>query len=164
MKDNNIFILDYKFDLDLLELYWDRYESGLQAYSDPRYDQAADHWQISRSEMFPYAQELCDKFKIKNGKPRFYRLKANTVLPMHIDLNTECSLNIVLSSKAAPVDFEDNSYVYNSCILNTSVLHGVTNGPEDRRLFKISIFDQSFEEVCNNIIQSDLMYSRSKQP
>lgn len=150
MKDHNIFILDYPFDLDVLELYWDKYEAGLEGYTDPRYDQVADHWQISRSDMFPYAQELCDMFGIKNGKPRFYRLKANTELPMHIDLNTECSLNIVLSDKPAPVNFEDGSYSYKSCILNTSVLHGVVNGPEDRRLFKISIFDQSFEEVCQN--------------
>ena len=149
MRDHNIYAFEYPFDIELLKLHYDVQE--FEGYTDKRYNQTLETWRIARTEMFSYALEICDIFNIKNGKPRFYLLEKNTVLPMHTDLNTTCSLNIVLSDDPAPVKFEDSSYTYNSCILNTTNMHGVDNGNSDRELFKISIFDQSFEEVCQNV-------------
>lgn len=149
MIDHNICIFDYPFDIEILKLYWDNQQ--FEGYTDKRYDKTLETWRISRSEMFPYAQELCNLFNIKNGKPRFYMLEKNSILPMHTDLNTTCSLNIVLSDNPAPVKFEDREYTYKSCILNTTHMHGVENKGDDRELFKISIFDQSFDEMCENV-------------
>lgn len=154
MLDHNIFIFDYEFNYDILEMYWDIHEQRLKGYTDPRIEGDLDQWKIARLEMFDYAQELCDTFGIKNGKPRFYKLEANTELPMHVDYGTTCSLNIALSDGNAPVKFMDKEYAYKSAILNTGNTHGVVNGPTDRRLFKISVFDQTFEEVCDNISKS----------
>lgn len=151
MLDHNIYIFDYEFDFDLIEMYWDHYQHDLEVYTDPRTEQSMKEWMIVRLEMFNYAQQICDLFNIKNSKPRFYMLGANASLPMHVDVNTTCSLNIVLSEGGAPVKFEDKSYFYKTAILNTTNRHGVDNGPLDRRLFKISVFDQSFEEVTNNV-------------
>ena len=36
-------------------------------------------------------------------------------------------------------------------LLNTQNMHGVINGNEDRLLFKLSIFDESFETVADKI-------------
>lgn len=149
--DHNILIFDYKFNYDIIESYWNNHKDNFAGYSDPRTDGDLDHWQIARLEIFDYAQEICDTFKIQNGRPRFYILKADTTLGMHTDYNTTCSLNICLSDDNAPVKFNDNTYTYKTAILNTSNNHGVVNGPNDRRLFKISIFDQTYEEVCNNM-------------
>lgn len=156
MLDHNIFIFDYEFNYDILEMYWDIHEQNLRGYTDPRIEGDLDQWKIARLEMFDYAQEICNTFKIKNGKPRFYMLEANTSLPMHVDYHTTCSLNIALSEGNAPVKFKDKSYSYRTAILNTSNLHGVDNGPVDRRLFKISIFDQTYEEVVDNFVSSML--------
>ena len=149
MKDHNIYSFDYPFDIELLKLYFDAQQ--FEGYTDKRYNQTLETWRIARTEMFPYAIELCDIFNIKNGNPRFYVLEKNAILPMHTDLNTTCSLNIVLSDDLAPVKFEDKSYTYRSCILNTTKMHGVDNGNSSRKLFKISVFDQSFEEMCKNV-------------
>ena len=72
---------------------------------------------------------------------------------MHVDYHTTCSLNIARQGNAGEVT---KSYSYRTAILNTSNLHGVDNGPVDRRLFKISIFDQTYEEVVDNFVSSML--------
>lgn len=150
-NDHNIFIFDYDFDYNIIESHWREHEDGFVEYTDPRLDGNIDHWQIARMQRFDYLREIGDLFKIKNGRPRFYHLKANTTIPMHKDYNTTCSLNIDLSVDPAPINFEDKSYTYKTAILNTTNVHGVVNGPNERRTLKVSIFDQTYEEVCNNI-------------
>ena len=110
------------------------------------------HWKVVRWIDFDYADELCEIFKIK-ARPRFLIQEANSVLGFHRDKGTECSINILLGDykSFANVDFEDNSYNYSQCLLNTQNLHSVKNKNEPRVLFKLSILDESFDQVCQKI-------------
>jgi len=148
-KDHNIYIFDYNFDMHKLNENMQAFEHKFEAYSD--YRGTLDCWSVAREIEFDYATELCETFNIQ-AKPRFYSLKANSVLPMHKDHGTQCSINVLMNStNPAPVDFEDNSYSYKCCLLNVQNEHGVTTGNEDRILFKLSIFEENFESVAEKI-------------
>jgi len=164
---NEAFIFNYEFDKDtLLSLWNSKYIHNTETYDDPRIDDyikrpefiaqyghwSKDVWKIAHAEVDEYTKYLCDYFDI-NAKPRFYMLKANQVLPHHIDNDTECAINFILSDDAAPITFQatDNTYHYRTALLNTSLWHGVWNGPKDRILFKLSIFDEPFEIVKEKI-------------
>jgi hypothetical protein len=85
------------------------------------------------------------------GSPRFYWQEPNSILPMHVDNNTTCSINFVLTDNPSPVTVEDNDYVYEQAVLNTTKLHGVKTNGEERVLLKISIFDESYEDLIKRI-------------
>lgn len=116
---------------------------------DPRYPgQTLDSWLISRYSS-PYIDKIISDFEVE-GKPRFYWLEPNAYLPPHVDNGTTCSINFILSEGAAPVTF-DKDYYYSQVLLNTSVEHSVKNGPNERVILKISIFNESFEDLAKRI-------------
>jgi hypothetical protein len=149
-KDHNIYIFDYNFDMHKLNQNMQIFQHKFEAYSDHR--GTLDWWSVAREIEFDYATELCNTFNIQ-AKPRFYLLKANSILPMHKDHGTQCSINILMNStNPAPVNFQDNkTYHYKTCLLNTQNTHGVTTEDEDRILFKLSIFNEDFETVAEKI-------------
>ena len=161
--NNEAFVFDFDFDKEkLLNLWHSKYVHNLETYDDPRIDDyikrpefiaqyghwSKDVWKIAHAEADEYITDLCNKLDI-NAKPRFYTLKANEVLPHHVDNDTECAINFILSDEAAPITFQEtgNTYYYKTALLNTSLWHGVWNGPNDRILLKLSIFDQPYEAV-----------------
>lgn len=152
---DEIVSFDCNFDEDKLLLYYDQFIQKAESYSD--YRGKLDNWKIARDIRFDYAEELCERFNV-NGSPRFYSLVKNTTLPMHVDHGTECSLNFLIDeSEPAPVRFESgNEYRYKFCLLNTQKKHGVDNVSEDRILFKLSIFDETFEQVKQKILYTYL--------
>ena len=85
------------------------------------------------------------------GKPRFYWLEPFAEIPEHIDNGTLCSLNFILSPDPAPIVIEDIEYTYKYVLLNTAVRHSVFNGPTERIMLKISIFDETFEDLAKRI-------------
>jgi len=95
----------------------------------------------------PTIEKLMQDFEVI-GSPRFYFHRPFYILPMHVDNGTTCSLNFVLTDDPAPISFEDEDIVYHQALLNTTLRHSVANGPNERILLKISIFDSSFEEVA----------------
>jgi hypothetical protein len=56
-----------------------------------------------------------------------------------------------LTDNPAPVTVEDVDYVYEQAILNTTKLHGVNTNEEERILLKISVFDESYEDLIQRI-------------
>ena len=145
---DNVYIVDYPFDIDILHEEYLRAEKHFKPYSDHR--GSADWWKIAKWD-FKYANELMDFFEIK-GSPRFYFLGKNQHLPKHKDNGTECALNVVLNKNIkSAVTYDNANYYYRSALLNTQKEHEVFNGPEDRMLFKISIFDETFEQVRDKI-------------
>ena len=152
---DEIVSFDCSFDEDKLLLYYDKFMQKAESYSD--YRGKLDNWKIARDIQFDYAEQLCKRFNV-NGSPRFYSLEKNTHLPMHVDHGTECSLNFLIDeSEPAPVKFESgNEYRYKFCLLNTQKKHGVDNVSEDRILFKLSIFDETFEQVKQKILYTYL--------
>jgi hypothetical protein len=47
--------------------------------------------------------------------------------------------------------FFGNDYVYTQVLLNTTLPHSVTNGATERILLKISIFDETYEQLSARI-------------
>ena len=85
------------------------------------------------------------------GSPRFYWLAPNTRLGTHVDNGTTCSINLILSENPAPVTILNVDMFYTQALLNTTLPHSVINGPQERVLLKISIFDKTFDEVSQQI-------------
>ena len=121
---------------------------------------------------FPYAKFIKEKFHLTNfeTKTKFYIMHPNAKLAEHMDVGTTCALNFLLSSDNAPVTFYDTDPIlyensspdvreqilkkltpyyinYTNCLINTSLIHGVTNGKTNRILFKINIKNEPFEKI-----------------
>jgi hypothetical protein len=140
------------FDYNLFYKEYLRLQSNERDYA--RGGKSVDYWRVIRHKdlQSDVVKDYCVAFAEKYNIPgkvdgRFYRLKADAVLPWHIDSGTKCSINFLLSGKTAPVVFKTGTYHYKQALLNTTVEHMVRNGPKDRILFKISIFEKSFEDV-----------------
>lgn len=119
-------------------------------YADPRYpDHSFNNWQITHY-IDDYITSIMRKLEVE-GKPRFYYLAPNSILPTHVDRNTTCSINFVLSKDPAPVTILGKNYFYKCGLLNTTIPHSVTNNNTERVLFKISIFNESYESLANRI-------------
>lgn len=118
--------------------------------NDPRWPgQVLECWHISHYNS-NYIRRVMQDLEV-DGKPRFYWLDPNQDIPEHVDNNTTCSINFILSEDPAPVTIGGKEYFYESILLNTSIPHSVHNGPVERVLFKISIFDESFEDLAKRI-------------
>jgi len=143
--------IDYPFDKEQLLIEAQYAKAQAEPYgNDPRYPgQQFNEWLISHYNS-DYIKTILDDFEIE-GKPRFYWLEPNVLLPEHVDHNTECALNFVLSDNPAPVTFNGKEYLYKSALLNTQEPHSVQNGNYERILFKISIFNESYESLAKRI-------------
>lgn len=144
---HNVYNIDYSFDREILlnEYYKTAHQSV--AYKDHR--GSAEWWRITHHS-FEYAEKIMQDLGV-TGKPRFYLLEANRTLPWHKDNGTECAINVVLSDNPSAVKFRDGEYKYLAALLNTQNEHCVENGDEDRILFKISIFNETYEQVLEKI-------------
>lgn len=117
-------------------------------YYDPITKRNLEGWGISHIES-GYAQFIADIFREElrlDIRPRFYILEAGTTLPMHVDRGTQCSFNIVVEG-TSPITFEEGEFYYKQALLNTQVMHGVFNTVDDRVLYKLSVFDATYEET-----------------
>jgi hypothetical protein len=85
------------------------------------------------------------------GKPRYYWMKPHAIIPEHVDNGTQCSLNFVLTENASPITIGGIDYYYDSILLNTTIPHSVTNNSSERIMLKISIFNESYEELAKRI-------------
>ena len=121
-------------------------------YTDSRYpDLKMDDWLVGHHSS-EYVEQIMKDFEIK-GKPRFYWLQPHAVIPEHVDNGTLCGLNFILTDQASPITFGDKDYFYEAILVNTSLPHSVTNNEHERIMFKISIFDETFEQVAEKIKQ-----------
>jgi len=156
MSIEPIFKFRFPFDDEHLLKEYKQVESLLEDYKDARYFEGSSNWLVTRDLEdldVPYVKNMTmaivKTYGIKGYvSPRFYFLQKKTILRNHIDLNTKCSINHVISGAESPVNYPDyGMYNYKTALLNTEKLHGVINKDSDRILFKISIFDESFEQV-----------------
>lgn len=147
---NHIVRLDYPFDnTEALKLAA-RVKEKSEPYRDKRFPTLRfNHWQIHQFND-SFVEQILKDFDVE-GKPRFYWLAPNTSIPPHVDHNTTCSINFVLTEPAAPVTFDNTDYHYKQALLNTSIQHRVTNGPHERILLKISIFNEPYEQLAERI-------------
>jgi hypothetical protein len=152
MTKSPIIKTQYPFDRQSLKKLYQSVCHQVAGYGDTQHGIVND-WSIVKVDNDDYINQIKFDLKIPTAKPRFYILKAHSSLPEHVDLNTKCSINVILSETAvAPIIIEGVKFSYSQCLLNTQRRHYVVNGPEDRLLFKLSIFDQEFEDVYQNIL------------
>ena len=83
---------------------------------------------------------------------KFVYIEPNAVVPRHKDWGTQCALMWVLDDNDASIEFDSGVYKYKAALVDVSKEHWVTNTDTWRRLFKISVFDMEYEEVCKNLI------------
>jgi hypothetical protein len=155
INNEEILVFDFDFDQEYLLSVWQEYKNQSIPYSDKRFNRfVMNNWRIVNNLNLDYADYLAQHFDI-NASPKFYILDANTSLVMHVDQDTTCAINFVLSDNPAPVRFKSgNSYFYKTALLNTSVKHAVDKTDSDRILFKLSIKDEPFGSVKQKIINT----------
>jgi hypothetical protein len=146
----NIIHLNYPLDYESIRISAECARKTAISYTDSRYsDLKMNGWTISRYSD-SYIDSIMTDFGVQ-GKPRFYFQDAFLKIPEHVDNETLCSINFIISDNPAPITINGEDHCYKQCLLNTTVPHGVQNGSESRILFKISIFNESFETVANKI-------------
>jgi len=142
--------LDYFLDKALLLKEADKAKISAAGYTDSRYPNLRlDNWLIGRYNSQDI-QKIINDFDVE-GRPRFYWLKPYAVIPTHVDNETKCSINIILTDEAAPVTINNKDYNYNTALLNTTLPHSVKNNQHERIMLKISIFNETFEELAARI-------------
>ena len=146
----------YPFNTYALLTELEHYQNEFKAYEDIRYD-AMDNWKVLRDKPLKVLTKQCEKFCTDiglKGIPRYYILDNKSILPPHVDLNTECSINHVLSSDAAAITYTNyGDYKYKTALINTQEEHSVDNTKYGNRyLYKISFFDHTFEDVKDRIL------------
>jgi len=141
------------YDEDFLIKEANNYENICPTYFDPRYQKYIKKWKIIKDSHYalPEAKKVSKQFLLDNLKIRYYILDKNATLPIHTDNNTQCSINIILSKDYSPITVNGKDYYYKSCILNTTLPHGVKNLKDKRYLLKFTIMDKSFEECVNHL-------------
>jgi len=152
--------LDLQYDKEkLLEeaatIDYKPFESG---FNDGNWFDYAPTWKQAKvpnhknfSEVIRLNNFIKNKIDSIDIRPRFYKQQSNTEVPKHVDINTKCSINIILSDAYGPVVFRKQDPKFYQCaILNTTIEHSVPAYNKERILLKFSIFDKSFDEVVNS--------------
>jgi hypothetical protein len=147
---NPVLHLNYKIDKQRLLDEAASIKHAAVGYTDSRYPNLSmDDWLVSHHTS-EYVNKIMSDFKVI-GKPRFYWLQPNAVIPEHVDNGTLCGLNFILTNQASPISFGEQHYFYESILVNTTLPHSVINNEHERIMFKISIFDETFEQVADRI-------------
>lgn len=119
-------------------------------FIDPKDGTIVTQWKIKKTNN-GYSKKISNYYEnfleSKECKPRFYIQQKNWSLPFHKDRGTLCSINYVLSNTDDKVTFKSFEESYRCALLNVQEEHSVTNLKEDRLLFKVSIFDKTYNEV-----------------
>lgn len=101
----------------------------------------------------PYVDYILEQIKLSGRYyARFGWIKPNTELSEHIDSNTQCSINFLLSDNLAPIIINGVEYYYTQAIINVQQPHKVINGPEERVMLRITVLDESYESLVNRLV------------
>jgi hypothetical protein len=119
-------------------------------YTDSRYPNLKlDNWNIGHFTN-SHIEKIMTDFEVQ-GKPRFYWLEPFAEIPEHVDNGTMCSINLILTDSPAPIIINGKEFTYKQALLNTTIPHAVYNGPVERVMLKISIFDETYEQLAKRI-------------
>ena len=157
--NNSLFLLDLPIQYATLTKEFHKVKSNIDIYADKR-GGINNNWKIVR-HVFPYATQIIKNLDLEDYdvRPRFYMLDKNTTLYPHTDLGTQCAINILLSQNNAPINIEGIDYKYKQALINTQLMHSVSNLDEDRIIFKLSIMNLSFSDA-KSIIQASSLYKQ----
>ena len=155
------------FDIDTaiyLDDFWNNFEQESACLTDGRIRSPKNYFKIIRNTEFLERETVrWSKLLDADARARYYWLKPNRQLWWHTDAGTKCAINYVLNGNDAKVQFsvtgEDlegpppaqyNEFEYRAALLDVTKYHSVPNDSDlPRILFKISIFDKSYEEILS---------------
>lgn len=148
-------LIDFELDFDRKKLLEEANDpSGYETFVDPKTKLSIEGWFIKKIGK-GYGLEISNFFKkyfqLKDCRPRFYIQEPGVNINFHIDRGTLCSFNFLLSDTPDPITFRSGEVFYTTALLNTSVEHAVLATKNKRILYKISVFDKTFEEVKNTL-------------
>jgi hypothetical protein len=140
------------YQIDKLKLFAESQsvKNEAEVYTDPRYPGYEIPGYLIKHYTSEYTTKIMNDLGVQ-GKSRFYWLHPFTKIPEHIDNGTLCGINFVLTENASPITFGNIDYHYKSIIVNTTIPHSVTNNEHERVLFKISIFDTTYEQLVEKL-------------
>jgi len=155
-------LYQFKPNVDLALLLQEALDdTGYDSYFDPISKTSLRKWKIKHIDS-GYALKVSKYWSEFLGsgvcKPRFYNLAPDYTLPFHTDRGTLCSLNYVLSGKSGGVTFGDGIISYECALLNTQLMHSVPAQGMNRILFKVSIFDLSYDTVKSKLETPNIEY------
>ena len=120
-----------------------------------------EEWKIysleKTDEFFSYIESVKNDFKVDGDfhhtgwLSSWYFQDSNYSLPEHTDYLTQCSLNFNLGKNPSPVSVNGNDVVYTCSLLNVQKPHSVQNGDDERILFKISIYSDTYESYLKKL-------------
>lgn len=153
--------LDIEIDYEKLSIEFN--ESNLVEYKLCDYDdeyfnhvKSWHHYFPDMNEKNSEVKKIVDELNSRAGKEiishvQFYRLDAESELPMHRDpmRKARCAVNILLDDYNAPITFEEIGDVYYKVALVdvSRAKHMVKAYPKDRRLVKFTISKYGFKDV-----------------
>ena len=147
--------IEYTPNVDQLFLEIDFFKDQFVPYEDEKHG-SVEGWLILRENADTIVlKSEREKFNeqynlVGRSRARYYIQDSGVKIPAHIDYNTKCSANFILSGGSDPVSFDAGEFIYTSAILDTTQKHWV-NSTSKRVLFKISYFDLSYEEILGKI-------------
>jgi hypothetical protein len=142
--------LNYQIDRLKLLAESQSVKNEAEVYTDPRYPGCKIPGYLIKHYTSEYTTKIMNDLGVQ-GKSRFYWLHPFTKIPEHIDNATLCGINFVLTENASPITFGTIDYHYKSIIVNTTIPHSVTNNENERVLFKISVFDTTYEQMVEKL-------------
>lgn len=160
MNEPPVLRFQFPFSNELLLKEFEQVKDKLVPYQDERFTTPSVNWMVvpDLSQFnLPYVNNITlavtKTYNIKGHiSPHFYFLQKKSILRNHVDFNTKCAINHVIQGGTAPVTYPDfGVWHYETALLDTSRIHGVVNKEEDRILFKISIFDETYEQVFHKV-------------
>lgn len=151
--------LDYDKDILLLEAEAVKYKPFKSGYNAGSFFDYAPSWMQAHihdikkfTEVKRLKNYIEEKINSNDIRPRFYKQEKNTEIPPHVDINTKCAINIILSDNYGPIKFTGNNPIFYKCaVLDTTKEHSVPSFVEERILLKFSIFDIAYEDVIKNL-------------
>jgi hypothetical protein len=147
--------LDYDFDIEYLKVMANHYENLAEPWEGGN-NFKTEFWKIYRLSKDTYINEIMEDLNI-NAHPRFVYQSANTYLSPHIDFDSKCCVNILLSDDPAPINIEDIDYEYSAALINIERVHSVRTDDQKRVFLKLSVKDKDFDQVLKEIryVQED---------
>lgn len=151
-----IYHLNYQYNEELL------YDELLKAdeystFIDPLTNNCIPEWKICK-KVGQYSTFIANDFKYMLGcevSPRYYIQNKGFTLPFHKDRGTQCCINFVLSTSKDPILFKIGNEIiqheYKLALVDVQTEHMVKAVSENRCLFKLSIFDISYNEAFESI-------------
>lgn len=153
-----LYEIDYQYDEKLL-LRECTERKGYEPFVDPKTGAVIEKWRVKR-DVTGYGRMITEEFEKRldvSIKPRFYIQEEGFTLPYHRDRNTTCAINFILSTPRDPITFRQSyntfHFKYKTAIVDVTQEHMVTASKEDRYLFKLSIFDKSYEEILETYVR-----------